>query len=117
MNMLKKGSFTATITLEHNTKEDAIITNAKFTNLFELTFSSFVSISSIVQTFDGGYAITGNKNISTSFVLKLNSSGAKTWEKTFSQNNQSYSGKTIVQTPDGGYAILGNKIKNGIFRL
>jgi hypothetical protein len=66
---------------------------------------------SLVQTSDGGYALTG---YTTSFgaggndvwLIKTDSTGTMLWNKTYGGSGTEY-GYAIVQTSDGGYAILG----------
>ena len=72
---------------------------------------------SIIQTTDGGYAIAGYTNSKgagsyDAHVIKLNSTGNKTWEKTFggSDDDKAYS---IVQTTDGAYAVAGHTKSKG----
>jgi hypothetical protein len=65
----------------------------------------------LTQTSDGGYVIAGytlsfGAGMSDFWVIKLDSSGAVVWEKTYGgTNNESVS--TIVQASDGGYIVAG----------
>lgn len=72
---------------------------------------------SLVQTFDGGYALTGyamsddgdgsvNNGFHDNWLLKLNALGEIEWEKSygFSGHDHSYD---ILQTMDGGYFFTG----------
>jgi hypothetical protein len=77
---------------------------------------------SIVTTDDGGYVIAGSSKSSTSFdktennrgvsteydywIVKLNSSGQKVWDKTIgtNQDDQAYS---VTKSSDGGFIIAG----------
>ena len=66
---------------------------------------------SLIQTRDGGYAVTGYDAAPYTylygfFVAKLDSLGKLQWSETIggSLNNQ---GNSIIQTMDGGYAIAG----------
>jgi len=68
-------------------------------------------ISSIIQTTDGGYAVTGvgreawtGNNL---VVLKLAADGSLTWSKTFSYSGYTEYPKSIIQTAEGGYAVAG----------
>ncbi len=67
----------------------------------------------LVQTSDGGFAIAGAK-VSLSgdrdfWVGKLDASGNKIWEKTFSPKLSMHDeAQSIVQTSDGGFAVVGN---------
>ncbi len=71
---------------------------------------------SVVQTFDGGYIVTGTtygEDISDDLLLvKFNSSGAAEWTKTVggTSTDKSYS---VVQTSDGGYVATGFTYRYG----
>jgi hypothetical protein len=70
---------------------------------------------SLIQTSDGGYAITGYtssfgggwigwKNV---YVVKLDAHGNLQWTKTIGGENNDW-GLSLIQTSDGGYAIAGS---------
>ncbi len=66
---------------------------------------------SIIQTTDGGYAITGYTEsfvagYSDVYVIKLSANGNIEWTKTIGGSSWDY-GRSIIQTTDGGYAIAG----------
>lgn len=67
--------------------------------------------STIQQTSDGGFIVTGSIAVPGSsydvWVLKLNSSGAIQWQKTYGGINQD-DGSWIEQTNDGGYIVVGD---------
>lgn len=78
--------------------------------------------SEIIQTTDGGFILVGfsksddgnvtnNQGDSDYWVVKLNSSGAIDWQKSYggSAEDVAYS---IKQTTDGGYIIVGNSKSN-----
>ncbi len=67
---------------------------------------------SIIQTSDGGYAITGNTDsfgagYSDAFIAKYTSDGTLSWNKTWGGDffDRAYS---IIQNSDGGYVITGD---------
>jgi hypothetical protein len=67
---------------------------------------------SIQQTQDGGYIVAGNTSSFGSgdnnmWVMKLDSSGAVTWQKTYGGTGQDYA-QSIQQTRDGGYIVAGH---------
>ena len=66
---------------------------------------------SLIQTTDGGYALSGDTEsygaVNGDFwVIKLDSDGKKEWEKIFGGSDHDW-GLSIVQTTDGGYALAG----------
>ena len=66
---------------------------------------------SIQQTSDGGYIIAGSTNsfgvaYTDFWVLKLDSSGNVTWQKTYGGGYDDYA-NSIQQTSDGGYIVAG----------
>ncbi|MFZ2125813.1 MAG: prepilin-type N-terminal cleavage/methylation domain-containing protein [Candidatus Saccharimonadales bacterium] len=67
--------------------------------------------SSLVQTSDDGYAVTGYTRSYTLgnydiLLAKYASDGTLSWSKTWGGINADYS-RSIVQTSDGGYAVTG----------
>jgi hypothetical protein len=79
--------------------------------------SSIDFSNSIQQTTDGGYIVagysfsnsenvTGNHGDFDSWVVKLNSSGNITWQKSLGGSNRDEA-KSIQQTTDGGYIVAG----------
>ena len=67
--------------------------------------------ASIVQTFDGGYAVAGYTASKGTggwdfWVLKLDDSGNVVWDKTFGDSKDDVA-NSIVQTSNGGYAVAG----------
>jgi hypothetical protein len=61
---------------------------------------------SVIQTSDGGYAITGVAD-SMAILLKADVNGALEWNKTFNFGDSESYGYSVRQTSDGGYAIAG----------
>lgn len=80
---------------------------------WEKTFggSNLDILFSIIQTEDGGYAVSGytrskGKGKADSWIIKLDEWGNMVWDNTFgrSENDVAHS---IIQTKDGGYAVSG----------
>ncbi len=77
------------------------------------------SASSIIATPDGGFIAIGssfssksndkseNSNSHDYWIVKINSSGQKIWDKTIGGSDRDVP-KSIVATPDGGFIIAGN---------
>ena len=72
---------------------------------------------SIIQTSDGGYAVTGyamsddgdgssNQGFHDNWILKLDESGAIEWEKSFGFSGHDHS-YDLIQTADGGFFFAG----------
>jgi len=79
--------------------------------------SGIDAATSIIQTSDGGYAVTGtttsndgdmsgNHGNYDEFVIKLSSSGVIQWQKCYGGRNGDW-GVSIIQTYDGGYITAG----------
>jgi uncharacterized delta-60 repeat protein len=67
---------------------------------------------SLIQTSDGGYAITGyTESFSAGscdvYVIKLDANGNLQWTKTIGGKKEDF-GHSLIQTSDGGYAIAGS---------
>jgi len=68
------------------------------------------SASSVQQTTDNGYILAGNAFISSGnhniWIIKLESNGNISWQKTYGDNRDWYSAKaSIQQISDGGYLV------------
>lgn len=71
-----------------------------------LSSSQNVMTNSVIQTTDGGYALTGLANANV-FVAKFDSSGNEKWQTLYSSPSSLGIGYAIVQTSDGGYMVGG----------
>ncbi len=72
---------------------------------------------SLIQTNDGGYAVTGYTDSygagnSDVFIAKYDSSGTLTWSRTWGGANHDFA-QSITQTNDGGYAVTGETYSYG----
>jgi len=70
------------------------------------------SAGGMVQTFDGGYVITGlNRDIyhqpTNAFLFKINQTGAGQWEADF--ESEKCCGGTVIEMFDGGFLVTTNK--------
>lgn len=62
---------------------------------------------SVIQTSDGGYAMTGRQNGHQCWLVKTDSSGTMQWNQTYGDATVNSTGYSLVQTSDSGYAIGG----------
>jgi len=73
--------------------------------------SDYDDARSIIQTDDGGYAVTGftvsedtgDKDV---WVIKLDKNGNKVWDRTFGGTSEDWA-NSIIQTKDRGYMVAG----------
>ena len=100
-------------------------TDASGNKIWDKTFSDakYNLANDIVQTTDGGYAITGRRGVGIAsskqrydiFVIKMDANGNKIWDKTFGGTNTNVA-YSIEQTTDGGYVVAGETDKNFGYR-
>jgi hypothetical protein len=69
---------------------------------------------SVDQTTDGGYIITGEREVRAgdAWLIKTDEYGNLEWEKTFGYENEDF-GFSVQQTRDGGYVIGGQSSLKG----
>lgn len=73
--------------------------------------------TSIIQTKDGGYIVTGNTKKmsgrkSDIWLMKLDENGEMLWEKTLGGSKDDFA-SSIVETQDGGLALVGDTRSKG----
>jgi hypothetical protein len=90
-----------------------IKTNSQGETLWTKTYgdTAFNVSSSVQQTFDGGYIITGWSNVISPgtynvYLIKTDANGDTLWTRTYG-GSMSSRGKSVQQTSDGGYIITG----------
>jgi hypothetical protein len=71
-----------------------------------LSSSQNVMTNSVIQTADGGYALTGLANANV-LVAKFDSNGNVKWQTLYTSPSALGIGYSIVQTSDGGYMVGG----------
>ena len=75
--------------------------------------------TSMVQTSDGGYALAGFVETSTSesnaLLIKTDSLGNMLWNQTYNGPSGYFEANSIIQTSDGGYVLAGGS--NTVFMI
>ena len=65
----------------------------------------------VVQTNDGGYALTGNSGIANwrgdFWLVKTDAAGKMLWNRQYGGNFEEFGSYSLVQLSDGGYALAG----------
>jgi len=66
---------------------------------------------SVIQTEDGGYALTGytcsyGAGVADAWLIKTNADGKVIWQRTYGDTNHDLV-NTVIQTEDGGYLLAG----------
>jgi hypothetical protein len=70
---------------------------------------------SVIQTGDGGYALTGQTNNTYCWLIKTDAAGLMQWNITLGNDTLTTRGQKMVQSDDLGYAICGyaNLVQGG----
>jgi hypothetical protein len=104
-----------------------IKTDASGNKLWEKTYggSDAENLFSVVATTDGGYLLGGqsasgisgdkteaNRGLNDYWIVKIDASGNKLWDKTYGGNNEDIL-RTLLLTNDGGF-LLGGDSRSGI---
>jgi hypothetical protein len=109
---------TASIVHCFSPKSNSTVTAQTTTPTWHKTFSDISGtgqskVRSIVETTDGGYAITVDSYqygpYYSVLLVKLDSEGNLQWNKVFTEEHTIWA-SSIVQTDDGGYALAGTRI-------
>jgi FlaG/FlaF family flagellin (archaellin) len=74
-------------------------------------------IESVIETADGGYALTGYTSSSSAegmdfWLIKTNSSGEMEWSKTYGGTSTEWA-HSLIETPDGRYVLAGHTTSYG----
>ena len=69
--------------------------------------------TSVQETNDGGFIITGYKDFDDVFLIKTDGNGHEQWNKTFGGWSFEF-GFSVKQTIDGGYIIAGHTLSFGV---
>lgn len=79
---------------------------------------------SVIQTSDGGYALSGQTTTSGSlsstyetWLVKTDSAGKQQWTKTYSGPNDAGAEYRVIQTSDGGYALATSEVRDFDFTV
>lgn len=94
-----------------------IKTDDKGTVQWNKTFEDPLETCHVIQTSDGGYALTGymanSANGANGLLLKMDEKGNTVWSKTFGGNSSKVFILNIAEANNGGYVLVGNRDQDG----
>lgn len=70
------------------------------------SLSSQTRAMAVIQTIDGGYALTGSAS-GEMFLIKTYANGTLAWSQIYTGEGYGTFGTSLVQTSDGGFAVAG----------
>ena len=80
--------------------------NTEWSQTYEVYIAAYSE--PVIQTSDGGYAITGQGEGYDLWLIKTDALGNIEWARSYGGDDNYYAG-SVIQTDDGGYAIAGKK--------
>jgi hypothetical protein len=80
----------------------------QWSNIYNGTANTDAFPEEVIQTSDGGFAVTGRSSPFFAFILKVDANGVVQWMNRFMANGNSFALRTLTETVNGDIVAIGH---------